>query len=160
MERFLLLESNIQDLMYQDERAVNLYDLIYEEDRLFVIEPHYERVCIKFKNALADLDYREWRDYIHIFSGAIHQDVIVRYTDCIDINLGVSWSQDQDGFTVYGSTGEDTYTIVTLGGSTTYADQLAYANAGQSCCITCAVKTDIKCVFYAEECRHWIQRRN
>ncbi len=149
VERFLLLENDIQELACQDERIINLYDLMYEEEKFFVVEPHYDRVHIKFKNALGDLEYKEWNDFVHIFNNAIHQEVIVRFTECIDINLGVSWNQDEDGFTIYGDRDDDTYTIVTLGGSTTYSDQLVYAKCwsellyykccqnGRKVCILC-----------------------
>lgn len=149
IERFLLLNTDCFEIPYEDERVINMYDLIYEEEPFFIVEPHYERVFIKYQNGLNDLGYKEWKDYVHIFSRSIKQDVIVRFTDCIDINLGVLWSQDKDGFTVYGNREKGVYTIVTLGGSTTYADQLIYAKCwseilykkfcedGRNICIMC-----------------------
>ena len=128
VERFFVWSDKNESTIYENEKAVNIYELMYEDiGTFFIVEPHAGRACIKYKNVLAEMGYVEWQDYVHIFSTAMYEDVIVRSPDCIDINLGVLWSQDRDGFTVFGSDREDAYTIVSLGGSTTYADWLVYA---------------------------------
>ncbi len=125
VDYFLLLNNRYEE--YEDKRVINIYELMYELDDVFIVEPHFERVSIKYKNALHDLGYKEWKDFVHIFSSTINENVILENPDCIDVNLGLLWMQDENGFTVFGSTEADAYTIVTLGGSTTYAKWLVYA---------------------------------
>lgn len=122
---FLIINNSYDD--YEDERVINIYELMYEIEDIFVVEPHFERIFIKYKKALLDIGYIEMKDFVHIFSSTIRKNTILENPDCIDVNLGLLWMQDENGFTVFGSLREDAYTIVTLGGSTTYAKWLVYA---------------------------------
>ena len=125
---FVVLEDDYED--YEDERVIGVEGLKdWAKGSLFLIEPHFARVYVKYKHALRDMGLTAWEDYVHIFSSTIHEDLIIKHPDWLDVNLGVLWKQDQDGFRIFGSDREDSYTIVTLGGSNTYADWLVYAKS-------------------------------
>lgn len=118
----MILEDEFGE--YEDERVIGIQELTDKAQRsLFLVEPHFARVYIKYKNALHDRGFVEWEDYVHIFSSTIHEDLILKHPDWIDTNLGVLWKQDGDGFRIFGNDANDAYTIVTLGGSNTYAEE-------------------------------------